>query len=74
VPEILSQQAKTRLLCQKIAEERAKQRRVRQIRKMEDAAWRKKPTGETGTQPKHWDPWAARTLILLLQKVTAASR
>lgn len=51
-PEIPSQQAKIRLLRQKIAEERAKRRQVRQIRKMEDAAWREKPRGKTSTQPK----------------------
>lgn len=68
VPEILSQQAKIRLFRQKIAEERAKRRRVRQIRKMEDAAWRKKPTGETSTQPKQRAPWGAHKKQMELER------
>jgi transposase InsO family protein len=60
LPEIPSQQTKIRLLRQKIVEERAKRRQVRQIRKMEDAAWRNKPSSKTIAQPKQRAAWGAR--------------
>jgi transposase InsO family protein len=74
VPESLSQQAKIRLLRQKIAEERTKRRQVRQIRKMEDAAWRKKPTSETSTQPKQQAPWDARKKQMELERALREQR
>lgn len=74
VPEILSRQAKTRLLRQKIAEERAKRRQVRQIRKTEDAAWRKKPTGETSTQPKQRAAWGAHKKQMELERALREQR
>jgi hypothetical protein len=74
VPETPSRQAKIRLLRQKIADERAKRRQVRQIRKMEDAAWRKKPTGETSTQPKQRAPWGARKEQLELMRTLREQR
>ena len=74
VPESLSQQAKIRLLRQKIAEERAKRRQVRQIRKMEDAAWHEKPTSETSTQPKQRAPWGSRKKQMELERALHEQR
>jgi len=74
VPKIPSQQAKIRLLRQKIAEERAKRRQVRQIRKMEDAAWRNKPTSKTGTQPKQRAAWGARKKQMELEHALREQR
>jgi transposase InsO family protein len=74
VPESLSQQAKIRLLRQKIVEERAKRRQVRQIRKMEDIAWREKPTGETNTQPKQRAPWGAHKKQMELERALREQR
>jgi hypothetical protein len=74
VPEIPTQQTKIRLFRQKIAEERATRRQVRQIRKMEDAAWREKPTGETSTQPKQRAPWGARKKQIELERALREQR
>ena len=73
-PEIFSQKAKIRLLRQKIAEERAKRRQVRQMRKIEDAAWRKKPTDETSTQPKQRARWGARKKQMELERALREQR
>jgi len=74
VLESLSQPTKIRLLRQKIAEERAKRRQVRQIRKMEDVAWRKKPTSEISTQPKQRAPWGARKKQIELERALREQR
>jgi len=59
-----SKRAEARRFRQKIANEREKRRQVRQIRKMEDAAWaqqrQKKKIDETSGLPNQRAAWGTR--------------